>query len=264
MLHLDLKNHVAVVGGCTQGIGKAVAVELARQGAQLILLARNEEKLQSVQEQLPRPQPEIAHQYYVADYTDEEQFQDLLRRLREDAWPVSILVNNTGGPAPGPVVDASVDTFLSAFQQHLVRNHELVQACRPAMRDRGYGRIVNVISTSVKQPLAHLGVSNTVRAAVASWAKTLANELGSEGITVNNVLPGATRTARLDGIIQNQAKKDGLTMDRAAENMKASIPAGRFGTPEELAYMVAFLASPYAAYVNGVNIPVDGGRTGSL
>ena len=264
MLNLDLKNHLALVGGATQGIGKAIAVELARQGVELVLLARNEEKLQKTLEALPRHATQLHHRYVVANYADPHSFDLALDRLRAMELPVSILINNTGGPLPGPVAEASGASFLEAFQQHLVCNQKLVQLSLPAMRRRGYGRIVNIISTSVKQPLDNLGVSNTVRAGVANWAKTLANELGADGITVNNVLPGATRTPRLDSIIQNSAKKAGTNMEQAGQNIKASIPAGRFGTPEELAYAVAFLASPYAAYINGINLPVDGGKTGAL
>jgi len=178
--------------------------------------------------------------------------------------PVHILINNTGGPAAGPALTARADEFLNAFQQHLICNHLLAQLVAPGMKEAKYGRIVNIISTSVKIPLKGLGVSNTIRGAVASWAKTLANELGGFGITVNNVLPGATATERLDTIIQNKSIKTGHERDDVENEMLAEIPAGRFGQPEEIAAMVAFLASPAAAYVNGTSIPVDGGRTGSI
>jgi len=139
-----------------------------------------------------------------------------------------------------------------------------VQAVLPGMKRAGYGRIINIISTSVKQPIPGLGVSNTIRGAVANWAKTLAGELGPFGITVNNVLPGATCTARLDALIEGKAKKAGVTVAEIGEQMKAAIPARRFAQPEELACAVAFLASPSAGYINGINLPVDGGRTSCL
>ena len=175
-----------------------------------------------------------------------------------------ILINNTGGPAPGPANDADAKAFIDAFNLHLVSNHHLVQAVIPFMKKEQYGRIINVISTSVKQPLPNLGVSNTIRGAVASWAKTLANELGEFGITVNNVLPGATATARLDAIIENKAKKQNISLEQATMNEKLSIPMRRFAQPEEFAAATAFLASPAAGYITGINLPVDGGRTSCL
>jgi 3-oxoacyl-[acyl-carrier protein] reductase len=175
-----------------------------------------------------------------------------------------ILLNNTGGPPGGKISEAKTEEFEAAFQQHLICNHILVQALLPGMKERGYGRIINVISTSVKQPLDGLGVSNTVRGAVANWSKTMANELGEFGITVNNILPGATATGRLSSIIQNKAKKTGKTEEEVTHAMQAAIPAKRFGQPEELANVVTFLASEAASYINGINVPVDGGRTKSL
>ncbi len=164
----------------------------------------------------------------------------------------------------GSIFSAEIKEFENAFTQHLKCNHILAQAIVPFMKNEGYGRIVNVISTSVKQPLDGLGVSNTIRGAVANWSKTLANELGEFGITVNNVLPGATGTDRLAEIIKNKSAKTGKTEDEAANAMKASIPAKRFAKPEELADAITFLASARAGYINGINLPVDGGRTKSL
>ena len=177
---------------------------------------------------------------------------------------IHILVNNTGGPAAGPAHNATSEAFIAAFNQHLICNHIVSGLVLPAMKEAHYGRIINIISTSVKIPLKGLGVSNTIRGAVASWAKTMANELGIFGITVNNVLPGATATGRLSSIIENKAAKTGAEKDEVTKEMLTEIPAGRFGLPEEIASMVAFLASPAAAYVNGTSIPVDGGRTGSI
>jgi 3-oxoacyl-[acyl-carrier protein] reductase len=177
---------------------------------------------------------------------------------------VHILINNSGGPAGGPVTNAKPEEFLQAFQQHLICNHIITQLVIDGMKAEGYGRIINIISTSVKIPLRDLGVSNTIRGAVASWAKTMANELGEYGITVNNVLPGATTTERLTTIIANKAAKTGKTVAEIEHEMMNETPARRFGKPEEIAAMAAFLASPAAAYVNGTSIPVDGGRTGSI
>ena len=175
-----------------------------------------------------------------------------------------ILVNNTGGPAGGQAIDAEVNEFTSAFNNHLICNHNLVQCVVEGMKSEGYGRIINIISTSVKQPLPNLGVSNTIRGAVANWAKTLANELGQFNITVNNVLPGATDTVRLKSIIETKAEKTGQSIDSIGEVMANQSPMKRIAKPEEIANAVAFLASPAASYINGINVPVDGGRTSCL
>jgi 3-oxoacyl-[acyl-carrier protein] reductase len=175
-----------------------------------------------------------------------------------------VLVNNTGGPAGGPIFSAEIEEFERAFTQHLKCNHLLVQAVVPFMKTQCFGRIVNIISTSVKQPLDGLGVSNTVRGAVASWSKTLANELGQFGITVNNVLPGATGTERLSEIIKNKAHRTGMSFEAVSAAMKNAAPAKRFAQPEEVAAAIVFLASEKASFINGINVPVDGGRTKSL
>jgi 3-oxoacyl-[acyl-carrier protein] reductase len=262
MLSMDLKGKRALVAGSTQGIGLASAQALASLGANCVLIARNEEKLKEAVTTLDNSHGQH-HGYLVADFSQPEQVKDVVSAYVA-ANPIHILVNNTGGPAAGLASDATTDSFLSAFQQHLVCNHILAQACIPGMKEAGYGRIINIISTSVKVPLKGLGVSNTIRGAVASWAKTLANELGQFAITVNNVLPGATATGRLEAIITNKASKTGHSQDAIESEMLEEIPAKRFGQPEEIAAMVAFLASPAAGYVNGTSIPVDGGRTGSI
>ncbi len=258
-MKLQLDNKNAVVCGSTQGIGKASAIGLATEGATVTLVARNEERLKEVLASLPHP--EKKHNYIVADFQNPTELQEKMEAITS---PVHILINNTGGPAGGPVFSASLDAFESAFTQHLKCNHILAQALVPKMKEAGYGRIINIISTSVKQPLDGLGVSNTIRGAVANWSKTLANELGQFGITVNNVLPGATATDRLSQIIDNKAKKTGNSTEKVAEAMKNAVPAKRFAQPEELGNAVVFLASAAASYINGINLPVDGGRTKSL
>lgn len=262
MLSLDLSGRNALVAGSTQGIGLASAQALAQLGAQCTLLARNEAALQKAIATLDSSKGQ-QHQYLVADYSQPEQVRTVVEAFVANN-EVHILVNNTGGPAAGLASAATTDAFLSAFNQHLICNHIVTSLVVPAMQAAHYGRVINIISTSVKIPLRGLGVSNTIRGAVASWAKTMANELGQYGITVNNVLPGATATARLSGIIENKAAKGGLPQEEVTHEMQAEIPAGRFGQPEEIAAMVAFLASPAASYVNGTSIPVDGGRTGSI
>lgn len=258
-MNLGLKNKNALVCGSTQGIGKASAIALAKEGANVTLVARNEEKLKLVLKELSNDNQN--HSYLVADFQKPD---ELKQKLEASALNFHILINNTGGPAGGPVFSASLDEFERAFTQHLKCNHILAQAVVPFMKTQYFGRIINMISTSVKQPLDGLGVSNTIRGAVASWSKTLANELGQYGITVNNVLPGATGTERLSEIIKNKSAKTGKSFDTISDMMKNAIPAKRFAKPEEIANAVTFLASEVASYINGINLPVDGGRTKSL
>ncbi|MFD2530696.1 SDR family oxidoreductase [Polaribacter marinaquae] len=258
-MNLNLKNKNALVCGSTQGIGKATAILLAEEGANVTLIARNETKLKEVLSILPSNNQH--HNYLVADFSKPNQLKDV---LESTSLNFHVLINNTGGPAGGPIFNAKIEEFENAFTQHLKCNHILVQSLVPFMKEECFGRIVNVISTSVKQPLDGLGVSNTIRGAVASWSKTMANELGQFGITVNNVLPGATNTERLNEIIKNKANKSGLTVDEVATNMKNSSPAKRFAKPEEIAAAIVFLTSENASFINGINVPVDGGRTKSL
>ncbi len=258
-MNLELKNKNALVCGSTQGIGKATAILLAEEGVNVTLIARNKEKLKKVLSELPNENQ--CHSYLVADFSKPNELKEI---LEASDLQFHILVNNTGGPAGGPIFNAKLEEFDSAFTQHLKCNHILVQSLVPFMKSQCFGRIINVISTSVKQPLDGLGVSNTIRGAVASWSKTLANELGEFGSTVNNVLPGATGTARLKEIIDNKANKTGKSFDEVAEAMKNASPAKRFAKPEEVAAAIVFLSSKKASYINGINIPVDGGRTKSL
>ena len=262
MLSLDLTGKTALIGGSTQGIGLASAQELASMGANCALISRNEEKLKIALQTLDVSNGQ-KHQYLLADFAHPDQVRDAVTGfLRENT--VHILINNSGGPAGGPAMKAKPEEFILAFNQHLICNHIITVLVAEGMKQAGYGRIVNIISTSVKIPLKDLGVSNTIRGAVASWAKTMANELGQFGITVNNVLPGATSTERLETILKNKSAKTGKTIDEVEQEMMEEVPARRFGKPSEIAAMVAFLASPAAAYVNGTSIPVDGGRTGSI
>ncbi len=263
-MNLSLENKSAIVCGSTQGIGKATAIELASLGAEIILIARSEEKLKTVINELPASHGQH-HQYLIADFSKPDELKSVLNQFLERYQkPVHILINNTGGPASGQIKDATDEQFISAFNQHLICNHILATALIPKMMEAGYGRIINIISTSVKAPLANLGVSNTIRAAVANWAKTLAGELGKFNITVNNVLPGATKTERLNSIIQNNATKNQMEIDAYETQMMNEIPMKRFGEANEVANAIAFLASPAAAYINGINLPVDGGRTPNL
>lgn len=261
-MNLSLAGKTALICGSTQGIGFAIAVELSQLGANCILMARNESSLKSALVQLNTSQNQ-QHSYITADFSNPDEVKDLITAYTQNHI-IHILVNNTGGPASGPITEAVEDEFLSAFNQHLICNHILAKAVIPGMKKEGYGRIINIISTSVKIPLPNLGVSNTIRGAVASWAKTMSNELGQFNITVNNILPGATRTQRLENIIHNNAAKANKSADDVEQNMQKEIPMKRFAEASEIAAVAAFIASPAASYVTGVSIPVDGGRTGSL
>lgn len=261
-MDLNLNGKRAVVCGSTQGIGKAIAIEMALLGAAVTLVARNEEKLREVLQQLDKKHQQ-KHAYIVADFNYPEDLKQKVVAYAKDE-PVDILVNNTGGPPGGPVVDATPQEFHTAFSNHLICNQILVQAFVAGMKQRQYGRIINVISTSVKVPIPGLGVSNTIRGAVANWAKTLAKELGPSGITVNNLLPGSIMTGRLQDLARSRAEASGKSEQEIMEEMIHTIPAGRIGEPHEIAAAAAFLATPAAAYINGINLPVDGGRTPSL
>ena len=260
-MDLNLFGKNALVCGSSKGIGKAAAIELASLGANVTLVSRSVGMMSDVIKEMDMDIPKGQdHDFLKADFTDQ---QDLRRKIKTLLLtkPIHILVNNTGGPPGGPIVEAEVDEFLQAYNNHLICNHLLTTAVLKGMKEAGYGRIINVISTSVKAPLEGLGVSNTTRGAVASWGKTMANELGQFGITVNNVLPGFTMTGRLEEIIDNKANKTNNPKETIIESMKSTVPVKRFADPREVGAVIAFLASPAAAYVNGVNLPVDGGRT---
>jgi 3-oxoacyl-[acyl-carrier protein] reductase len=263
-MNLDLTGRRALVCGSSQGLGLASAVELSLLGAEVILFARNEQRLRSALEKLNTSKQQ-SHKYIVADFIDPDNVRESLNSfLASNKEPIHILVNNSGGPKGGPALTASVDEYMQAFKSHLVVNQLLTQAVVPMMKSEGFGRIINIISTSVKQPIPDLGVSNTIRGAVANWAKTLASELGGYGITVNNVLPGFTKTSRYDSIIDSRKNATGKSEHEIEATIIATIPAGRIGTPEEFGAAVAFLCSPAAAYINGINFPVDGGRLSTL
>ncbi|HRG57396.1 MAG TPA: SDR family oxidoreductase [Bacteroidia bacterium] len=262
-MNLNLKNKTAFVCGSTQGIGKAAAIELATLGAKIVLIARNLESLKKAVLEINGING-LNNEFILADFSNPDHLKIVIHDYVAKNGAAHILVNNTGGPPAGKISDAKIEEFITAFNNHLICNHILTDAVLPFMKRENYGRIINIISTSVKQPLKGLGVSNTVRAAVANWAKTLSSEVAAHGITVNNVLPGATSTARLQGIISNKSQKLNESSDKITQEMLDEIPAGRFADAHEIAAAVAFLASPAAAYINGINLPVDGGRTGCL
>lgn len=253
----------AIACGSTQGIGRACAMQFAELGAEVLLVARREDALREVCDALPAKHGQ-KHGALCADFTKPENVRAKVEAFLKKTGPVHILLNNTGGPPHGAIVDVEPEAFVTAFRMHLVCNQLLVQAVLPGMKAEGFGRIINIISTSVKEPIKGLGVSNTTRWAVAAWAKTMAGEVAPFGITVNNILPGFTATARLDELFEARAESGGTSADEVRRQAVTQIPAGRLARPEEIAAAAGFLASPAASYVTGINLPVDGGRTGSL
>ncbi|MGQ4659251.1 SDR family oxidoreductase [Lysobacter sp. F6437] len=261
-MDLNLTGRHALVCGASEGIGRATAHELALLGADVTVLARREAVLRTVSDELPCNDGQ-RHGWIAADVADTDGLRAKVESLASTR-PVHILVNNTGGPPGGPAHGADIAAFLDAFNKHLVANHVLLQAVLPGMQTDHWGRVVNVVSTSVREPIANLGVSNTTRGAVASWAKTLSRELAVDGITVNNVLPGFTETGRIEQILRDRSKATGQTEQQVADGMRKTVPAGRFARPDEVAAAIAFLCSPAAAYINGVSLAVDGGRMQSI
>ncbi|NNC95611.1 MAG: SDR family oxidoreductase [Chitinophagales bacterium] len=260
-MKLDLSGKNAIVCGSSKGIGKAIAFEFARLGCSVTMIARDKQLLEENLVGMHTGENQ-SHSYMTMDFDKTDELRSRLKSLEKKTY--HILVNNTGGPPGGPLIDAAEDEIYTAFRRHLIANHVITEAVVPGMRESKFGRIINIISTSVKQPIPGLGVSNTIRGAVANWAKTLAGELGPYGITVNNILPGFTETDRLSSIIENKSAKSGETEADVSNKMILSVPLRRFAKPEETAYAAAFLASDLASYISGINLPVDGGRTSSL
>lgn len=257
-MNLNLKGKRALLCGSTDGIGKACALLMAKRGAQIIIAARNEEKIMTIIAGLSGK----GHNYICADFNDPENLKIKTRSHLYKTGPVHILMNNSGGPPGGPLIDANANEIEIAFRRHVIANQYLAQAVIPGMKELGYGRIINIISTSVRQVIPGLGVSNTVRGAVAQWAKTLALELGPDGITTNNILPGFTNTDRLKDLLEKLAKNNGITYEEMLESTSNKTSLRRVGETEEIAAAVAFLASDAAGYINGADFPIDGGRFG--
>lgn len=260
-MKINLSGKRAFVCGSTQGIGLACARDLAEAGAAITLIARNEKKLEKIVKMLEPVEPRD-HHYIVADFDHPDQLKKKLEEyLTKITNECHILVNNSGGPPPGTAFEAEEAAYLKAFNNHVICNQILVQRLARLMENAGYGRIINIISTSVKTPIPGLGVSNTIRGAVANWSKTLSAELGPKGITVNNVLPGFTETERLNDLLKKKADNAGLTFEEFSEQVRSEVPLRRFAQPSDIAHAVTFLASETASYISGTNITVDGGRT---
>jgi len=258
----SLAGRHALVCGASSGIGRATALALAAFGANVTALARSGDKLDSLVPELKAAGAPVARGL-KCDLVLHQSVQAALDRLIVDVGPVHILINNAGGPRGGPILDASSEEFTHAFHLHVLTAHLLTRTLLPGMQEAGFGRIVNIVSTSVKEPIAGLGVSNTIRAAMAAWSKTVSKEL-PPGVTINNVLPGFTATDRLDSLRHQVAERRSIQPDQVQDEWLASVPEGRLGKPEEVAAVAAFLCTPAGAYVRGQSIAADGGRLNGI
>lgn len=256
-MKLSLDGKTALVCGASQGIGFAAAVECAQLGARVVCLARNGDLLNARVRELPGS---AKHACVVADLSRPDEADAAVADWMAREGNIHILVNNAGGPKGGPLLEAREEDFLGALSTHVLASLRLVRRLVPGMIKDSYGRVVNVVSVSVRTPIANLGVSNTTRAAMAGWAKSLSNELAPHGITVNNVLPGYTRTERLASLVSANARQFGTTEGDVEEAWRKQVPLGRFAEASEVAAAIAFLASPAAAYITGQSLAVDGGR----
>lgn len=258
----DFTHRRALVCGASQGIGEAAAHLLAQGGAEIILVARNAEILKKVASQLPVTHGQ-KHLALPMDLSNTAKLKTTLASALAQG-PIDIVINNAGGPKSGPLLDATEEDFLLGFQAHLLASTTIAKMVLPGMKEKKHGRFINIISTSVKVPIPNLGVSNTIRGAMANWSKSLASEVAPFGITVNNVLPGYTETPRLEALAQAVAEKQNKSLEEIKTQWKSSTPVGRFARPQEVAYAIGFLASASAGFITGINLPVDGGRTPCL
>jgi 3-oxoacyl-[acyl-carrier protein] reductase len=257
----ELNGKWALVGGASQGIGAAIAVLFAEAGARLILMSRGVDKLEALRKKMREPNNHICFPFDLEHY---EKLPESLNKLIKTTGPVEIVVNNSGGPAAGPLISADPKEFEKAFRAHVLASQVIMHSVLPGMTERKNGRFINIISTSVKVPIANLGVSNTIRAAMANWSKTLATEVGPLGITSNNILPGFTKTPRLESLAAGTAKREGKEISEIEGQWIQTIPLRRFAEPGEIAEAALFLASSRGGYVNGTQLVIDGGRTGTL
>jgi 3-oxoacyl-[acyl-carrier protein] reductase len=260
-MKLSLEGKHAVVCGSSQGIGKAIAKVFAEMGASVTLVARNSERLKAALTELSTSGAQ-KHACITADFEQPHVLEEAIKK--ELRHPVHILVNNTGGPAPGLVQNSTVEEYRVAFNAHVICSQILVQAVLPDMKKAKWGRIINLTSTAQREPIVGLGVSGTIRGAMAAWSKMLSKELAPFGITVNNVLPGSTNTQRMKQLNRDISEKMKRPLSEIDADTLAKIPMGRLADPMEIAHVAGFLASDQASYVTGVSIPVDGGRSSSL
>jgi len=254
-MNIKLQNKNALVCGSSQGIGKSIALEFAESGANVTLLARNRDALELVLKDLSNDGTQ-KHSYICSDIADIESIESEIKKQKES---FDILVNNTGGPAPGILYEAKTEDLEAAFKNHIIAAQRLTLMLVQGMKEKKFGRILNIISVGLKQPIMNLGISNTIRGAMGSWAKTLASELGPFGVTVNNILPGYTNTERLNHLFEHRSNIEKISIEEVKAGILNEVPAKRLGEPNEIGYLACFLASENASYINGINLPIDGG-----
>lgn len=261
-MEISLVGKKAWVGGATAGIGKAIALQLAACGAEIVLVARNEEKLKTVLTELDSENQQ-EHTYLVVDYLDHEAYKQKVKAYFQQ-HTVDILVNNTQGPQGGNLFQKELQDYQEAFDLLFQTAVYTTNLALPSMEKQGFGRIINVSSMTVKEPQDNLVLSNTMRTALVSWAKSLSNAVAKDGITVNSVMTGFFDTDRLHQLTEAQAEKTGKSFEEIKQQRILAIPAKRLGKPEEYGYLVAFLASEYSAFLTGVSLPLDGGIANTL
>lgn len=257
-MNVSLEGLRAIVCGASQGMGKAIATQFAKSGASVFLIARNEENLKETVASLPQNSTQ-RHTYACVDITHLSQLETIIETANNEYGGFHIVVNNTGGPPPGLLFQSKNDELESAFKQHVLAAQTILKVVLTKMIELKYGRIINIISVGLKQPIENLGVSNTIRGAMGSWSKTLSKELAAYGITVNNILPGYIKTERLKYLIQRNSLAKNITYEEEERNFLEKVPVKRLGIPEEIGYLATFIASPLANYLNGTSIPLDGG-----
>ncbi len=259
---MDLTDRHVLVCGASRGIGRAAALAIAELGADVTALARSADPLETLTTELrERGAPDA--RAVIADLDDHPGLMTAVSDLIAAHGPVHVVINNTGGPAGGPLVEAKPEALLHAFNRHVISAQLIMQQVLPGMKGAGYGRFIQVLSTSVREPIDNLGVSNIIRGAMASWAKTLSREL-PPGVTINNVLPGFTATQRLGELSRTIADRKGISPEEVYDAWLSGVPEERVGEPEELGAVIAFLASPASSFIRGINLPVDGGRLRSI
>ena len=259
---IDLSGKNALVGGSSAGLGKAIAVQLAQSGASVTLMSHSEEKLQNIVDELPKDQGQ-EHQLLTVDFNDFEDYKKIVTAYFQEN-SIDILVNNTQGPSAGTALEKDVEDYQQAFDLLFKVAAFTTELALRKMRNNKWGRIINVASVSVKEPLPYLVLSNSIRAAVVTWAKSLATEVGPDQITVNSVLTGYFDTQRITDLNARKAKQQGISEDEVLKEMESKVPVRRIGKPEEYGYLVAFLASEQASYITGTQIPIDGGLLQSI
>lgn len=262
-MDLGIKNKVALVAASSRGLGKAIAFQLSREGAKVVICSRNKERLFKTRDDIATETGGVVNAF-VVDVRDSKQVTNMVEQTIKESGTIDILVSNAGGPPAGMADDFSLDDYRDAVELNLMSTINLCYAVIPFMKKQAWGRIINLTSVAAKQPIDTLILSNTARAGVLGFSKSLSNQVASSGITVNSICPGYTKTERVEELAQSFEESGKGSVKDFYKNIQKNIPAGRLGTPEELAKAVAFLASEGAGYITGISLQVDGGYIKTL